>query len=84
LEKGLLGPISPIARLLAEWIIALLLPGIDQFGQAAPLLRVLDIFIAADSGRELGVRVCTTELLEQQDQVAIEFVIETALDQAGL
>lgn len=85
LEKGLIGPMSPIERWLVEWIITnLLLPGIDQFSQAATLLRILDIFIAADSGRELGIRVCTTKLLEQQRQVAIEFVIKTALDQTGL
>lgn len=62
LEKGLLGPMSPIERLLVEWIIVnLLLSGIDQFGQAATLLRILDIFMTAKSGRELGIRVCTTK-----------------------
>jgi hypothetical protein len=89
LENGLIGPMSPIERWLVEWIITNILipgmmPGIDQFSQAAALLRILDIFIAANSGRELGIRVCTTKLLEQQRKVAIEFVIKATLDQAGL
>lgn len=85
LEKGPLGRMSPIEHMLLEWIIAnLLLPGIDHFGQAAMLLRVLDIYMAARSGREFGIRVCTTKLLEQQRETAIEFAINTALNEAGL
>ena len=59
-------------------------PLIGQFGQVATLLRILDILMAAQSGRELGIRVCTTKLLERQREVAIEFVISTALHQVGL
>lgn len=88
LERGFGRRMSSIERLLVKWIIAnLLFPGIPligQFGQVATLLRILDILMAAQSGRELGIRVCTTKLLERQREVAIEFVISTALHQVGL